>query len=238
LDKYNFTSGIITTDGIVGATPSAFYAHQAERSDSELIANDLLNSKISLLIGGGKTNFEDFVKQSKFTMVDQVQNISSSTANKVCWFMAPDDVPSVLEGRKNDLAQATKQGIKYLNNKKKPFFLMVEGAQIDWGGHANNTAMIVTEGIDFDKAVTEAIHFADTNKNTLVIITADHETSGFSIPQGNITTSFIEGDFTTHDHTGAMVPVFAYGPHSDVFSGVYENTDIFHKIVTLLQLNK
>ncbi|UGU16471.1 alkaline phosphatase [Sinomicrobium kalidii] len=238
LDKHNFASGIITTDRIVGATPSAFYAHQKERSYSERIARDLLNSKISLLVGGGKTDFEAIVKQSKFTVVNQVQDIASSTADKVCWFMAPGGVPSVLKGRKDDLAQATKYGLEYLNDKKKPFFLMVEGAQIDWGGHANNTDMIITEGIDFDKAVTEAIRFADTHKNTLVIITADHETSGFSIPQGNIATSFIEGDFTTHDHTGVMVPVFAYGPHSDAFNGVYKNTDIFHKIITLLQLNE
>ncbi|SFW24044.1 alkaline phosphatase [Sinomicrobium oceani] len=238
LDKHGFVSGIITTDRITGATPSAFYAHQKERSESARIARDLLRSKISLLIGGGKNDFEAVVKQSGFTVADQVKDITASTGEKVCWFMAPNEVPSVLKGRKNDLAQATGYGLEYLDNKQKPFFLMIEGAQIDWGGHANNTGMIITEAIDFDKAVTEAIRFADTHKNTLVIITADHETSGFSIPQGNIHTSFIEGSFTTHDHTGVMVPVFAYGPHSGTFTGVYENTEIFHKIITLLGFNE
>ena len=79
---------------------------------------------------------------------------------------------------------------------------MVEAAKIDHYGHQNEIAGIVSEGIDFDKAISEAIKFADTTGNTLVIITADHETSGLSIPQGDLKTHMIEGDFTTHDHTG------------------------------------
>ena len=69
-----------------------------------------------------------------------------------------------------------------------------------------------------------------------MVITADHETSGFSIPQGDIKTKTIEGDFTTHDHTGAMVPVFAYGPRSQEFQGVYENNELFGKILKVLSL--
>lgn len=113
---------------------------------------------------------------------------------------------------------------------------MVEGAKIDSYGHANNVAGIVSEGIDFDRAITEAVKFADTTGNTLVIVTADHETSGFSIPQGNLETNMIEGDFTTDDHTATMVPIFAYGPHSQEFQGVYENSEVFGKILKLLNL--
>ena len=95
---------------------------------------------------------------------------------------------------------------------------------------------LIAEGIDFDKAVTEAIKFADANKNTLVIVTADHETSGFSIPQGNVENHMIEGDFTTQDHTGAMVPLFAYGPQSDKLQGVYENSDLLGKVLEILKV--
>ena len=152
--------------------------------------------------------------------------------------MANKSVPSILDGRKNILADITTQGLTFFKDKKTPFFLMVEGAKIDTFGHFNNVGGIITEGIDFDKAITQAIKFADANEGTLVIITADHETSGFSIPQGSIKTHKIEGDFTTHDHTGTMVPIFAYGPHSNEFSGVYENTEVFHKILSLLKVSE
>src|SRR5690606_36467189 len=97
-----------------------------------------------------------------------------------------------------------KASIDFLEAKNKPFFLMEEGAKIDKYAHKKNVAGIVSEGIDFDRAITEAIKFADVSKNTLVIITADHETSGFAIPQGNLKSKTIEGDFTTFDHTAAM----------------------------------
>ncbi len=156
---------------------------------------------------------------------------------EVGYFMSETDVPSVLKGRGNMLSEATRNGLQFFQNKNKPFFLMVEGAQIDSNGHLNNVSGIVSEGIDFDKAITEAIKFADKTGNTLVIVTADHETSGFSIPQGNLENNMIEGDFTTHDHTGTMIPIFAYGPHSQEFQGVYENSELFGKILKVLSIS-
>lgn len=113
--------------------------------------------------------------------------------------------------------------------------MMVEAAQIDSGGHGNNVGTIVTEGIDFDRAITKVIQFADENPGTLVVITADHETGGFSIPHGDMATSTVEGDFTTDDHSATLIPVFSYGPKSDTFTGVYQNNEIFHKILKALQ---
>ena len=113
---------------------------------------------------------------------------------------------------------------------------MTEGAKIDSYSHENDITGVINESISFDKAITEALKFADADKNTLVIITADHETGGLTIPQGNILKHEIEADFTTHDHTGVMVPVFAYGPMSQEFQGIYENNEIFHKIIKILDL--
>ena len=70
----------------------------------------------------------------------------------------------------------------------------------------------------------------------MVIITADHETGGLTIPQGNLSKHEIEADFTTQDHTAMMVPIFAYGPMSQEFQGVYENNEIFHKIMKVIGL--
>ncbi|MGP1992968.1 alkaline phosphatase [Zobellia laminariae] len=236
LSEHNFVSGCITTDKMIGATPAAFYAHQKDRSDEKDIARDLSKSKLSLFIGGGAEDFQDKELTAGFTVLDKVDAIGYYKGDKVGHFLSKKDVPSVLDGRENILAEATKNGLEFLNSKNKPFFLMVEGAQIDSFGHFNDVGGIVSEGIDFDTAVTEAIKFADKTKNTLVIVTADHETSGFSIPQGNIGEKMIEGDFITHDHTGVMVPLFAYGPHSQEFQGVYENSDLLGKIIKVLDL--
>ena len=238
LDEHSFASGCITTDHITGATPAAFYAHQKDRSEIENIAGDLTKSKLSLFVGGGKKDFSSNKITSKFAVFDSIDQIGSSKKEKVGYFLSYGGVPGIIEGRGNILAQATKNGLQFLSSKKKSFFLMVESSGIDSYGHLNNVEGIITEGIDFDKAITEAIKFADENKNTLVIITADHETSGFSIPQGNVKKHTIEGDFISHDHTGVMVPLFAYGPQSDKFQGVYENNELFYKILNVLDIKR
>ncbi|MDI6033004.1 alkaline phosphatase [Flavobacterium sp. LB2P84] len=236
LTKKGFSTGLITTDHITGATPASFYAHQKERDLTAAIANDLMNSKLSLFMGGGSTDFAADFSKTDFSILNSIADVAKSNKNQVGLFFSENKVPSVLKGRGNLLAEATKNGLEFLNAKNKPFFLMVEGAQIDSYGHANNVPGIVSEGIDFDRAITEAIKFADKTGNTLVIVTADHETSGFTLPQGNLKEKMIEGDFTTYDHTGIMVPIFTYGPQSDIFSGVYENNEVFHKIKQVLKL--
>lgn len=231
-----FISGLVTTDRLTGATPASFYSHQEDRSQVTAIAADFSKSKLSLFVGGGKTDFENSENLMGFTLVDHIDGIGESGLEKIGHFFSAGDVPSVLEGRGDALARATKGSIDFLKAKNKPFFLMVEGAKIDKYAHKKNVAGIVSEGIDFDRAVTEAIKFADVSKNTLVIITADHETSGFAIPQGNLKSRTIEGDFTTFDHTAAMVPIFAYGPYSHEFQGVYENSEVFKKIMKILKI--
>jgi alkaline phosphatase len=235
LQKHHFNTGIITTDNITGATPSAFYAHQKDRDDVSKIAEDLLKSELNLFVGGGKNKFKSF---GEFEILKAPKAIGISKKSKIGFFISDTSVPSILEGRGNILAEVTLHSLEYFKTKNQPFLLIIEGAQIDSYGHRNDTKGIISEGIDFDKAITTAIRFADANEGTLVIITADHETSGFSIPQGNLKTNQVEGSFTTYDHTGAFVPVFAYGPHSNEFSGVYENTEIFHKIMSLINLSK
>jgi alkaline phosphatase len=236
LSEHGFLSGCITTDKITGATPASFYAHQKDRSDTLEIAGDLLKSKLSLFVGGGLTDFQEERISKKFEILYDLNDIGNSKKDRVGHFVAKGGVPSILGGRGNVLPQATKNSLQFLHKKNKPFFLMVESAQIDSYGHKNEVSGIISEGIDFDKAIAQAIKFADKTGNTLVIITADHETSGFTIPQGNLENHMIEGDFTTHDHTGTMVPIFAYGPRSQEFQGVYENNDLFGKIVKVLSL--
>lgn len=106
---------------------------------------------------------------------------------------------------------------------------------IDWGGHSNDGGLVIEETKDFDRAVKEALNFARRNGETLVIVTADHESGGMALNPGSSFES-INASFTTNGHTAAMVPVFAYGPGAELFDGIYENTEIYYKMRQALGL--
>ena len=112
---------------------------------------------------------------------------------------------------------------------------MVEGAKIDYAGHANSLPGSILETLSFDLAVQEALKFADTNNETLVIVTGDHETGGLTLIDGNIETGEVVALYVTDDHTPMMLPVFSYGPHANKFTGVYKNTEIINRIKSLIK---
>lgn len=230
LSNKGFSTGIVTTDEITGATPSAFYAHQKDRSMTEEIRDDLFKSHLSVFISSTDAAFEGKARLGEFEMQTSLQQVGRSKKEKIGFLFTKDAATA-------PLSEAVKNVLVFLDQKRKPFFLMVEGAKIDSNGHANNIGGILKESIAFDQAITEALQFADKNKNTLVIISADHETGGLTLPQGNLGKSEIEGDFTTDDHTGVMVPVFAYGPRSTSFQGVYGNNDLFEKMLRALKIS-
>ncbi|WP_419213972.1 alkaline phosphatase [Maribacter sp. X9] len=235
LSEKGFNTGVISTDDIAGATPASFYAHRTDRGMTEGISEDLNKNKLKLFIAQRTAEVKD-IEDAGFRMIDDIDAIRSSSYEKVGSWLNYSDEASLAD-HVEKLASATKNGIAFLNNKEKPFFLMAEGAKIDSYGHVNNISGVISESISFDKAITEALKFADADKHTLVIITADHETGGLTIPQGDLVEHEIEADFTTHDHTAMMVPIFAYGPMSQEFQGVYENNEVFHKIMEVLKID-
>jgi alkaline phosphatase len=228
-------TGVVSTSSITHATPASFVAHQVDRDWYEEIALDFLNSNIDVFIGGGHDHFTkrkdntDLTKSLKdkgFQVITGIDSISKIRSGKLAGFTSAEHNLSKLKGRGDELPIATQTAITILGNDPDGFFLMVEGSQIDWGGHQNNTGYIVTEMLDFDKAVGIALTFAAKNKETLVIVTADHETGGFSVDGGDFNTGAVVGNFTRDDHSGVMVPVFAFGPGAELFRGFYNNTDI------------
>jgi alkaline phosphatase len=136
--------------------------------------------------------------------------------------------------REQMLPVATETAIDILSKNKKGFFLMVEGSQIDWGGHAGSTIYVVEDMLDFDRVIGQAIDFASKDGKTLVVVTADHETGGMAITGGSIKDGTVTAAFPTGGHTSVMVPVFAYGPGAKEFIGIMENTDIHSKMKKLL----
>ncbi len=229
-------TGLISAGSITDATPAAFYAHQPERSLDSLIAHDYLKSSVEILIGGGADMFnKEKVSDSLRAKGFQVSNHWQDLASLKAPFVLLDDskTVSMLKGRGNFLTEAFNKSQQTLSKNPKGFFMMAEGAQIDYGGHVNKVPYVVTEMLDFDQLIGEALRFADSNGETLVIVTADHETGGLTLLDGDLKKGYVDGHFSTNDHTAVMVPVFAYGPHALDFRGVYENTEIFNKILAI-----
>ena len=136
-------------------------------------------------------------------------------------------------GRESYLARSTKATLNKLNDIGEPFFIMIEGAQIDWGGHDNDQNYMVSQFLEFNDAIEVALEFAKKDKNTIVVVTADHETGGAAIVRGKLSDSTIKNRFATTNHTASMVPVFSYGPKAHLFKGIYENTEIFNKLLSM-----
>lgn len=235
----NKATGLVSTSAITHATPASFVANQPDRGMYEDIAGDFLDSGIDLFIGGGKEHFTsredgrnllEELSQNNYRVFSSLEEAASVKTGPMAILTAAIH-NEVYPERGNLLPDATQKAIEVLQSNKEGFFLMVEGSQIDWGGHANNTTYIVHETLDFDRAVGKALTFAANNKKTLVIVTADHETGGMSIDNGDISKGTLSAKYTTDDHTGIMVPVFAYGPGAEAFIGIYKNTDLFVKMV-------
>ena len=241
LNEYGFKSGIITTDKLSGATPAAFFAHVSERDDVKSIMEFLPKSDLDFFAGGGKSDLKrssidlsQALIENGFSMVDNWSSISSNPASKIAYFASEESLSTLVKGRGDYLGKTTSATLGFLGKTKAPFFLMIESAMIDSGGHGNSSEMIVEEVLDFDQTIGEVIQYADQNPGTLVIISADHETGGVTIPQGSIADHSVELNYQSDDHTGIPVPIFAYGAHSGDFRGVYENTEVFHRIMKLV----
>jgi len=243
VQRYGMESALISAGDITDATPAAFYGHQQERSLEDAIAADFVNSPVSIMIGGGIAHFDrtrnntpspaTLLQQKGYTIHRNFAAIDTLQGRK--WLLLDDAaVVPVLSGRGNFLTRSLQKTIQTLQSNRNGFFIMAEGAQIDAGGHAKNVPYAVSEMVDFDEAIGAAMQFADSNGETLVIVTADHETGGLSLLGGNISKGEVNGHFSTDDHTAIMIPVFAYGPHSMDFRGVYENTALFDKIMKIL----
>jgi alkaline phosphatase len=243
-EEKGLATGLVATAAITHATPASFIAHQVDRNSYEAIAADFLKTDIDVFIGGGYKNFTqredgrdltiDLVKDG-YQVLQTMEEIAAVKSGKLAGFTAfGQNKPYPV--RPMDLPVSTETALNILSNNKKGFFLMVEGSQIDWASHKNNTIYEVQEMLDFDRAIGKALEFAANDGNTLIIVTADHETGGLAMASGDMQKGSLNGIYATGNHTGVIVPIFSYGPGADEFTGIMDNTDIAKNIITLLGL--
>lgn len=240
-----YACGVLTLGNLADATPAAFYGHSTERDNSDEITDWLLEGKLTFLGGSGMHVFTERkdskdilgeLREAGYAICSSAEEINKTKGKVIC-------VDERMEKAATEptlplLANATHNAIAKLTEEKKSkgFFLMVEGAKIDYAGHANSLPGSILETLSFDLAVAEALKFADSNGETLVIVTADHETGGLSLVDGDMKHKSITVHYMTDDHTAIMLPVFVYGPQSDAFTGIYENTEIFDKVLKVTGL--
>ncbi len=236
-------TGVVSTSSVTHATPGSFVGHQPTRYMEEEIAEDFVNSGIDVFIGGGLKFFNnrkdgrnllEDLESKGYQIATSLEEVAKTEDGKLAGLVAPNG--TARKSLRGDVLEvATQTALNILDNDPDGFFLMIEGSQIDWAGHANDTPWIIEEMLDFDLTIGKVLEFAAKNEETLVIVTADHETGGLTIEDGNYKTGMVKGDYTTGGHTGIMVPIFAFGPGAEDFTGFIDNTDIPKKIMKYLE---
>lgn len=243
-EENGLATGLVSTSAITHATPASFIAHQKKRSMYEEIAADFLKTDIDVFIGGGlahfigrkdKRNLLNELKEKGYTVENDLAKIQKVKSGKLAGLTAQVHNGRI-EERGDMLPIATKTAINILdkNSNGDGFFVMIEGSQIDWGGHANSSIYIVEDMLDFDRAIGEAIKFAAKDGETLVVVTADHETGGMAITGGGFDSGNVKAAYPTKSHTAVMVPIFSYGPGAEEFMGIMDNTEVYTKMKKLL----
>lgn len=246
-------TGIVVTCALTHATPASFSAHQPKRSMYEEIAGDIVSSNVDLLVGGGMKHFTkrkdgrnliDEAKAKGYSIYTDTTAYFAASPSKAMVVVADEHLKAADKERGNYLPRAAAKTIDLLNaSSKKGFFMMIEGSQIDWAAHGNNAEQIKAEMADFDKTIGAVLDFAKKDGNTLVIVLADHDTGGLTLPPTEVNSLSEEYGayvvkFSTGAHCGTLIPVFAYGPGAERFTGIYQNADVFHKIVQLKKWGK
>ena len=247
------STGLVVTSSVTHATPAVFASHVDVRSEQKCIASQMTDAGVDVMLGGGRGFFlpqstegsyredeEDLIaelREKKYTVISKREELAGVKKGKLAGFFAYG--PLYMDDNYDDepsLQEMTAKAIQLLSKNKKGFFLMVEGSQIDWACHENEVNKMVKRTLLFDMAVGEALAFAKEDGHTLVIVTADHETGGVTIPEGARDGGYLRVQFASGGHTPVQVPLFAFGPGAVAFSGVYENTDLAHKMADALGL--
>ena len=240
------STALMATSRITHATPAAYAIHHYDRGQEYIIAEKYVDSGIDMLLGAGSNYFlpesAGGTRPDERNLISEMEEMGYlylDTEEELSQIDGQDRVIAFLEG--GDLAQAAERGdqagqlvdaaINQLSQNEEGFFMMIEGSQIDWQGHANEAELMIEELIDFDGIVGNVLDFAEQDGNTLVIVTADHETGGLTLPSAG------DGEFSYHystgGHTAEHVPIFSFGPSAEQFKGTFDNTEIARKLFSI-----
>ena len=227
-------TGLVTTTTVTHATPAAFGAHANSRTDTDEIAGDLLSqTHPNVLFGGGGAGMtvEDAMAAG-YTVIedrDGLLALDTGTETFVSGQFGSSHLPYEYDGLGNlpHLSEMTATALDVLDNDPDGFFMMVEGGRIDHAGHGNDIERNVRETVEFANTVELVLDWAAGRSDTLILVTADHETGGLTVTTDNGPGVAPEVTWSTTGHTGVNVPIYAWGADAQLFTGVLDDTDIF-----------
>lgn len=242
---FGMAAGFVVTSSVLDATPASTYAHVSNRQLWDSISMQMAQSGFEVMIGGDKNHFLpenrndglsplDTLIGKGYCIANNVVELLSSRSQKICGLLSAGTPPQAKD-RGRLLAIGALKAIEVLKQNNNGFCLMIEGSQIDHACECNDSACLAGEMYDFEDMLHVVMDFAQRDGNTLVIVTADHESGGLTLKDGSIMYGISRTTWSAPgNHTGVMVPVFAYGPGAEYFGGVQENTDFYNKIMRLL----
>lgn len=199
--RHGKATGLVATSQVTHASPAAFGSHVPDRDERGQIADQYFDHQwqqspmIDVLLGGGSKDLcradRDLVPEFREAGYEVLQNreeLLASSGDRLLGLFADEGMPRAWDRGSNtpSLAEMTSVSLRTLNRRQEGFFLMVEGSQIDWAAHKNSVVGVISEMEDFVEAVGLVLDFARNQGDTLVIITADHETGGMTIGRDNI----------------------------------------------------
>ncbi len=240
--EWGLSTGFVVTSSVLDATPASTYAHVPNRKMYDTISLHMSQCGFDVMIGGGLSNFRpenrkdglnplDTLLKNGYEITYSLEEMKKSRSNKLVTFFCENYYGPVAPGRDPVLVEGTKKALDILTKNPKGFVMMIEGSQIDWGCHNNDAAYMEAELADFEKMLKVVLDFAEKDGNTLVVVTADHETGGLVLKSGDIEKGLNECKYITDGHSGVMVPVFSYGPGAETFSGIQNNIDLMPKML-------
>lgn len=218
-------TGIIATEGVDGATPAGFSAHTSSRNDLDEILDDQLASGIDLFFGSNLERYaplKDKIEKS-YTYVDEYSEIAGAQG-KI--FAAFDEIPLVADGEtRPTLASLAVAALDILSADEDGFFLMIEESHIDKYSHNNELSKALEHVKAYDNAIKAVVEYANAIGNTIVIVTADHETGGLQY-NGETADRLSDDMYTKGSHSKADVPFYIFGSADRDFSQITDNTMI------------
>lgn len=251
-----YATGLVATCHLTHATPAAFAAHAESRGDYLNIAEDFSQANVDVFLGGGSgTDYigdyiANFTSQG-YTYVTEEDDLDLTTETPVLGLFTEGSFPHLQDIPEDStiptLSEMTIKAIELLNDTTKPFFLMVEGSQIDWAGHANDQVYLAHQIIEFEKAVNYAKTLAEQVSDLQVLVTADHETGGFSVENYSFATELpletdsyqlkqekrtnrsqeINVNWSTGGHTKTKVILTGIGPFTEDILNAEHHIDTF-----------
>ena len=241
------TTGVITTSGLVDATPAAFTTHVAHRDSYDEVLEQMFESPASVLIGGDylwkdkaqrnqrylelESAAEQLAGDNGFHFIRDPESLSSAELPLFALFPVREGLP---EQHGPPLAVSSRLVVELMLAEDQPFLLVVEGEFTDSLAHSNDVGGLMRGMREIDAAVAEVLDLVRERNDTLVVVTADHDTGGLSLVDGYYADRRVVARWSTGEHTSQWVPLFAFGPGAEAFAEVLDNTEVAVRIAQVL----